>query len=183
MSTPPVSFGDFVAHLNMGDEAGDNTNELNLMLEAATDVVENEVGPLLPREVTSTVHARSGALFLPSWPVLSVDTMTDPAGLPVDVDGVGLGSGLVTLTNARLSSYGAYTVTYTAGWDPVPAALRLAVLIVAKHLWETQRPSGGSVPGRFGAEQFEVTQVSGKGFAIPNRAMELMAPYMQPSVA
>jgi hypothetical protein len=37
---------------------------------------------------------------------------------------------------------GTYTVTYTAGRPTLPAAIRLAVLVIAEHLWETQRRPG-----------------------------------------
>ncbi len=59
-----------------------------------------------------------------------------------------------------------------------PPDLRLATLIIAGHLWETQRvpqPGGGGpigfggdgAPGGFSA-----------GYGVPNRAMDLMMPYL-----
>jgi len=69
---------------------------------------------------------------------------------------------------------GRYTVTYTAGRDPVPEALREATLIVARQLWDRQRSSG---------PQVSLTGMGGQdnpvrmGFAVPAAAVELMAPY------
>jgi hypothetical protein len=34
---------------------------------------------------------------------------------------------------------GSYRVTYSVGRPTVPAAVRLAILVIAAHLWETQR--------------------------------------------
>jgi hypothetical protein len=48
-------------------------------------------------------------------------------------------TGLVRTGVGRLVPYGTYTVTYTSGRADLPAAIRLAVLIIAEHLWETQR--------------------------------------------
>lgn len=182
MSAPPVSASQMAAHLNMTNEqAGSNGPELDLVLEAATDVVENHVGPIVQRTVTEYVHAAGGALLLPSWPVVSVTSIADVDEVAVDITDL-------YETGGRLSVYGSpfplgrYLVTYEAGWATPPAALKLAVLIVAAHLWMTQRPAGGMVPGRFGAEQFDTVGVP-RGFAVPARALQLMEPFMQPGVA
>jgi hypothetical protein len=75
--------------------------------------------------------------------------------------------------------YGTYTVTYTSGRDDLPAAIRLAVLVIAEHLWETQR--GAAPVGPLSADDTFATP--GLGYAIPNRALELLAPYRRPAVA
>jgi hypothetical protein len=67
-------------------------------------------------------------------------------------------------------------VDYTTGYVPTPAAIRLAVLIVAAHLWETQR--GTAALPQPGFDQVP-TMAGGAGFAFPNRAKELLADYVR----
>jgi hypothetical protein len=74
---------------------------------------------------------------------------------------------------------GSYRVTYSVGRPTVPAAVRLGILIVAGHLWETQR--GAAPVGPLATDDTFATP--GAGFAVPNRAVELLAPYRQPSIA
>ena len=83
--------------------------------------------------------------------------------------------------------YGTYTVTYTSGRDDLPAAIRLAVLVIAEHLFETQRRPGFTTdaPAGFGGADGipDATNSTPMGFAIPSRAQELLAPYMIPRIA
>ena len=62
-------------------------------------------------------------------------------------------------------------VTYVAGWGTaVPAALNLFARIVVQHLWDTQH--GPSQRPSMGGQ--EMVQPAGFGYAIPNRAAELL---------
>lgn len=60
--------------------------------------------------------------------------------------------------------------------DPTAAAsapVKVATLMLLDHLWQSQRgPSGVAMPGE------EMVEVRGVGFAIPNRVLELIEPYM-----
>lgn len=67
-----------------------------------------------------------------------------------------------------------YTVVYTAGWGvPTPPAFNGAARIILAHLWDLQH--GPSTRPTLGGD--ETTVDYGLGFAIPNRAAELLAPY------
>jgi hypothetical protein len=87
------------------------------------------------------------------------------ASLDLDSD-----RGVVTVLNGPLF-YGLISLTYVAGYSLIPANYTLAAKIIIGHLWSTQRqPSiGGGVFGN----QTDSTP-SGFGFAIPNRAAELL---------
>jgi hypothetical protein len=93
------------------------------------------------------------------------------------------------LVRRRLGTrfYGTYTVTYTSGRADLPAAIRLAVLIIAEHLFETQRRPGFTHrrPAGFGGADGipDATNPVGTGYAIPSRAQELLQPYMMPRIA
>jgi hypothetical protein len=156
------SLDDLKAHLNITDS--DNDDELLGMLDAATDVTESIVGPLAGGTVTETHYGLSSdVLVLRQVPVaalVSVSGRLWPDGA--------LGT-LRLVSGYRFA--GDVTVTYTTGRE-APAAVRLAVLIIAAHLWETQR---GSAP--VGPLSTDDGTVSGLGFAIPNRARELLAPF------
>ena len=65
-------------------------------------------------------------------------------------------------------------VTYTAGQGTiVPAAFNTAGRIIIQHLWETQRG-----PGQAPVPNMEETFLPGMSFAIPNRALEVLSPYL-----
>ena len=56
--------------------------------------------------------------------------------------------------------------------DTSPAPVRLATLMLLDHLWETQRgPASNPVDEEMGTP-------ATFGFAVPNRVLELLAPYM-----
>lgn len=183
MTTPPVDMADFLSHLNMTDsEGGPHAAELALTLEAATELVESHVGPMVARTVTLTAEPSERELLVDVYPVLSVTTFTNSSGTSLAA-GAEVSGGVITRYPTVLGT-GRHTIVYQAGRTPVPAALKLATLIVAKHLWETQRASGSlASSGRFGATGPEMVPNTSMGFALPNRAAELMGPYMQPGIA
>jgi hypothetical protein len=55
-------------------------------------------------------------------------------------------------------------------------AIREAILIIAAHLWETQRGTSPSALSLQGADIGDAVS-PGLGYAIPNRARELLEPY------
>jgi hypothetical protein len=79
--------------------------------------------------------------------------------------------------------FGPQVVTYEAGRTVIPANILSAAKIILQHLWRTQRGSRGPVVG--GGDDYQVTeQVPGFGYAIPNRALQLMEPdRLPPGVA
>lgn len=186
MSIPSaVPFPEFKAHLNATTAVDDD--EMSTQLAAATGVAEGVVGPIITRTFTSRVRS-SGVLLLPKYPVVEVASMThlfDLAGPFVTADVlVDREIGLVQLANQAAFRDGSWTVVYTAGRaatpDEVPEDIRLAVCIIGKHLWETQRGTA-SRPGMLGrTSSADPTERVPMGFAIPNRAVTLLEPYAQP---
>jgi len=138
-------------------------------------------GPVVNRSVTERVEATAGytKMLLRQRPVVSVDSITSESS-----------GGALSLTDVKfdpltgvvqralgLPFYGPYfawqpwfIVGYTAGWGTaVPAAFNSFARIVIAHLWETKRgplamPMAGEMP----------VAVPGFGFAIPNRAAEML---------
>lgn len=170
MALPTVN--DLKVHLNMSGTASDG--ELQDTLDAAIEVVEGFVGPLTAGDVTE-VHRNvfSSQIVLrqvPAGDLVQVSARNGLVSTPLEASDFELDAATGILRVVMGSGfYGTYEVTFSAGRTTLPASLRLAILIVAAHLWETQRVPGAS---RFGGDSPVPA-----GFAVPNRALELMAPY------
>lgn len=152
------------AQLNIDPDDHSDDAELGLYLEAVTPLVEERIGPVLPRTVTETLR---GSL-LRQAPVLAVQAVQRGS---VAVTAYTLEAGVGRLRGAHLDGA---TVTYTVGRDPIPAAIKLAALIIVAHLWETQR---GSQPLPLAGGLDDDPLPANGGFAIPRRALQLLAPY------
>lgn len=181
MTQSPVSLAEFRSYVNAEESDGHADDEsMWQCVLAATRMVEVKVGPIRPREQVSKVAAGGCALLLPVFPALSLTSVADSAGTTLDVSALYLDedAGLVE----RAGGFGSprrYTATYTVGRDPVPDDLMQAVLSVAQQLWDSQRGPGASnrFTGMGGDEQPVY-----RGFAWPNRALQLIEPYLVPTV-
>lgn len=179
MSVPNLA--DFEAHLT----GGGDESEKDDILESAISIVEGLVGPLETATVTERHRGiSSDVLVLRQMPVASLTAISTRYGATTAALTVGdyeldADSGLLRAASGA-GFRGDFDVTYTVGRADVPVAIREAILIIAAHLWETQRVPGasfGRVPG-FGGSEADVTPVAGQGYAIPNRAMSLLEPYL-----
>lgn len=173
-SPPPAvcSLADLKAHLNKTDT--DDDAELRIHLAAATSAVEHHLGEVVAkRSFTDRLRAsHRERLLLTRHPVLAVtaivsagdDTTWDPDDFLVE------SSGLVS-RKAGASLRGLVDITYRAGPRVIPANHQLAAQIIAAHLWETQQHSHLSGGPNYDEQ---ILTPSGLGFAIPNRAVELL---------
>ena len=175
--------------------------EIRSYSTAVTEWVEHEVGPVVTRQFSSVVRASGDVLVLPYAPVrtdlgttlttanrrdgsttngiVSVtplltygfmyslsDLLVDPvtglvrhvAGLPFFYSG---------------DPYAQYAVTWWAGRKVIPWGVYEATKITLKHIWAVER--GGLAQGAAFGESETVT--TGYGFAVPNRAVQLLTPY------
>ncbi len=174
-----LTVSDAAAQLNITSQNHDA--ELEGYVAAAVLVVERHTG-LVPetRTITGELHnvpVPSDVLRLFHPPVQSLTAVTsadgsvtwDTAGLVADFD-----TGLVRVVSGRPLS-GLVKVDYTAGYVDAPAHFRLAALIILQHLWETQRGAQRGAVAAGGLEDSLSNMVGGgRGYAIPNRALELL---------
>ena len=163
--------------LNRPQEDASDDAELQLYLSAAIESVEAILGgPVQVTEVTEAVRPnRKGLLLLTRQPVVDVLSVS-VAGAPLAAAAYEADEGAATIALGTWRD-DLYTVVYEAGYDILQASFRLAILIIAQHLWRTQH---GGARNRGGDDQ---VMMPGLGFAIPSRAAELLRPATVPAVA
>lgn len=161
-----------------------NDDELMGKIAAAQDVVQGIVGTLTPTTVTETHYGvNTDVLVLRQVPVSAITAVSmryfayDFAPFDILLFTLDTDAGLLRRSEGS-RFFGDVMVSYTTGTLNVPTAVREAVLVVAGHLWETQRAA--SAPRR----PDNSPPVVGMGYAIPSRAVELLAPFQKgPKVA
>ena len=173
MALPTVA--DLKQHINIPADVTTDDDELGDVLDAAIELAESIVGPLTSGTVTE-IHrgVSSDVLVLQQMPVGELVAVSSRVGATTTALTLGdyeldTETGMVRVA-AGTRFAGTYVVEYTAGADTPSASQKLGILIIASHLWQTQR-----VPGvnRFGTPD---EPTASPGFAIPNRAVELLAP-------
>ena len=195
--TPPylVSLIDAKQFLNITSSINDE--ELRGFIEAATQVVENVVGPVIPRTIVE-VHSRPGPVLQLQQPpairlisLSSILTMTpflggsqvydvtlldlDPGtGIVRRLDGYPLGRRFTGLPPSPLR------IVYTAGRLAVPASITIAAKVIIDCMWETQRGHLEGTRPRPGGGGSSSQKGKGVKDTIPKLALEMLQPYRQP---
>lgn len=154
--------------------------DLELYVDSATETVEALYGPVIPRTVTKTAAILSdGRLMLPTRIVPGTITAATQNGVSVSITGwisedTKVNIGFITTGTTRL--YGTVTVTYTAGFNPIPTPLKESSALRVQHSYETQRGP---------AELPLAEEVTGgpSTFTLLLRARELERPYALSAVA
>lgn len=172
-----VSTGDLALFAKTADDP-----ELQAYVTAALGFVRRECGPITVGQWCYPVDQSRGdlALRLPPLPEVvlsSVDTVIDPDGIDVTaqltVSDVDWARGAITAPGWRPGTW-RVTATRTRPEDSTEA-LKLAVLVVAKNLWELQRGKSAR-PAAYGPQ--DATPPSPAWNGIPARAKKLMEPYL-----
>lgn len=181
-AAPPaiLSLADAKKHLNKTSTTDDD--EIRSWVEAITAGIEGLCGPVTVRTVVERHDVtRARMICLRSIPALALTTVAPilTGGTSYTVGDLDLDTetGIVQREDGGVL-YGPLRVTYTAGRRIVPAAMSSAARIILQHLWRTQQG-----PGRpqLGVGDFDVTEpIAGFGYAIPNRALQLLEPYRLP---
>jgi hypothetical protein len=171
---PPylISLAAAKKQLNITDASADD--ELRLYVESATYVVEDLTGEVaVRRTITETNEIAAGTLVLKRSPVVSLTSLASIDGLRTwDVSQLHPSQAGVVHIRPWLGRWERHvTATYVAGPAVIAANVQLAASIIIEHLWQTKRGSrGAALPG--GLE--DTMMPRGLGFAVPNRAIELL---------
>ncbi|MBI1757980.1 MAG: hypothetical protein HYR62_01910 [Actinobacteria bacterium] len=184
---PILSLADAKAQLNITSTANDV--ELGDYIGAIDDAIETHVGAVLDRTVSEVVELAGYGLLVATRPVTSLTSLTSVSdGTTYDVGGLYVkdaGAGIIRRRDGLPLAVGGYapawTLTYVAGRGATaPSSINLAARIILQHLWETQR--GGSRRPGMGGDNLD-PQFLVMGFAVPRRAVELLANHQQFGVA
>jgi hypothetical protein len=169
------------AKAQLGATTATHEEQLRMFIAAAGRAVENHVSRVLVRRTFTEKHRGvSRRILLNRIPVLSVTAAATVDGTYVwnanDLDLDGDIGRVASLSGSSLS--GDVTITYVAGMRVIPANYLLACRIITEHLWQTMRPFSSPVVPAVGAlnDSLEVRAGGLAGFAIPNRAVELLGP-------
>jgi hypothetical protein len=191
-----ISLADAKGHLNI--QSTINDDELRLYLSAVTNIVEAQVGLVVPRTFTEVMGAFT-SIVLNREPVISVTSMLTTAG--VDLSGYFALNGeagmlqLIPTTIGYPFAYRPYnfpgqpldrlyyqgllpfyqgqpiTVTYQAGRQVVPAGWQLAARMILNELWASRR-GAMAMPARGGDQEQPVV---GTDYTLNDRVLELLA--------
>ena len=193
--TRVLSLADAKDMLNIPQSSTGDDAELDSWIATIESSLEGMTGgPLVSRQISERVEATDGytVLCVRQRPLVSlVSVVNVGSGLPLaltDMTDLDPNAGTI---RRRLGwpFFGPFyqylpifTVTYVAGWGTaVPAAFSSAARIIIRHLWDTQR--GVTPAPMMGGD--ETVVLPGWGYAIPNRAAELLRgqqdgiPFMQ----
>lgn len=165
----------------------EDDEDLREWLESITEGIEGLAGAVVRRTITEVQDiARRGVptMVLRHTPVLELTGIaTVYAGgwtcavADLDLDPA---TGTVRLLSGGWL-YGPLRVTYIAGRAIKPPTITAASKIILRHLWRTRYGSSRALPSAGGNEDFSVTEpIPGFGYAIPNRALQLLEPFRLP---
>lgn len=138
----------------------------------------------------------SGYIMLPKCPVISVESVIEWQGSnPVTLEQIDPATGgdgyQINYLTGRLTRVlggvwnrpfipgsNSVWVTWTAGYNPIPADIRVATLELVKHWWtNTQQQAGGNRGG--GNGEYDAMVQAGLWAGVPDRLIALLSPYVR----
>lgn len=173
-----VTLAEAKTHLNITASTSDA--ELQEFITRAEAAVTSRCGPLTATPTTSRVRGGAPLLALPVAPVITLTSITPVGGSALTVGDylVTPGGNVEALAGGWFSDRW-YDVVYSAGRATLPADLKLGVLELVRHLWDTQR--GGTSSGRPGSAMSDAVAntLPGAAYLYPFRVEQLLTPYIQ----
>ena len=185
-------YDEVLEYLNI-PSASANENEVRRFMDAANDLAETYVGQVLGRRTFTNELYDGGTEFIRirNPKAISITSVYEngvsvpSSNYVLDYTGQRLyriGSGTLYATN----SYGYWTqgmnniqITYVAGYVNPPMSAKQGVLVIIKHLWETQRGAMNVMGRVLGGDEMYSTPT----YSLPRRAMELLDPTSFPGMA
>lgn len=164
----------------LGVTTTDHDEKIREYVEAATIVVQNHVKKQIVRQSytdVKTIRSRYSTT-LSRRPVISlISVATTDGTVTWNVDNLNLDTttGIVTVKSGPILC-GHLQIVYVAGMTTPPANYTKAAAIIVEHLWQTERQQsqGSPYPGAYQDTADGMRFEAGAGYAIPNRAIELL---------
>lgn len=167
------------ARKSLGWATSDTANNADLesYISAVTPLVENVVGPVVVRSKSYTLDGGNDVVMLPD-PITSLTSVL-VGGVPLTGCVADVAAGLVYAPSGLAFEDGRLNVVVTAqvGMNPVPPNIVLAAREIVRHLWQVGRQ--GTRP-TWGTAQADSEPMVPSYFALPKRAIELLAPHARP---
>jgi hypothetical protein len=165
-----ATLAEFKTHLNRSDVTDDT--ELTFFLTAATQWYEYAIGGPIDTTSFTEIHWVDGGTIVPrKRPIVTITSITPDQGTALGSSSYFANTALGTIQFRYGATCNWHTLVYTAGLaGTVPERGKLAGLEVGRHLWQVQNGSSGR---GFLSDDLVPTPM---GYAIPRRALELLAP-------
>lgn len=194
-----VDIASVKAHLNLNLNDVSQDAELLGFILAATPIIRDIIGPILPETHTQFFNGGVGTISLPWQPVMSIQSATEYYGLSAfllteqplgsQMNAFAFTVDYVTgqLTRRTFGGQAALfavgdknvKVSWTAGRPDVPYNVRLGALELIRHNWQmTQQGGRGRMRSSVGGGGDEMSVPI--GFAVPDRVVEMLAPHRRP---
>jgi hypothetical protein len=182
-----VSLADAKAMLNIPANVTTFDAKIRQYVRSITGFVERYCGPVTVQQITEREYGGGIEIVLRKPPVIEAPLQVSQIvamtpvltyGLIYDLTllNVDFKTGIMRHTAGLPFIYGPYDLTYWAGRPVVPDEILLGTESILKHQWEQERGGAGRT-GAYGADDTTIMW----GFAIPNRALEMLEPQRTPS--
>lgn len=170
-----LSLAEAKAALNIPITHTADDEDIRSLSEAVTRVIEDyRKEAVVRRTVTERLTAQSSrSILLGTAPIISLTSISSNGYTypPTDLEIADATTGQVNTTGASFT--GDLDAVYVVGQPVIPANYTEAAKIILKHLWQTQQAPGMGSRVFGGGEDISVG-IAGMGYAIPNRAAELL---------
>ncbi len=168
-----VSFDDLksILDLTSGTTYADYP-DLELIADSVHDALENYIGRSI------SVSASVGATGLVDGTYIDLESLPIASVSAITVDGVDVSSYMSIVSSGVLLStsfVGAYSVTYTGGFDVIPADIYRAELMQTIYEYQNRTNIGTTSFSNAGG-----TSTTKEGFNILNETKRIMVNYMHP---
>lgn len=161
------------ASLNLSASDTANDTDIERYIEAATPLIEQVTGPILPRTQAYAFNGGKSAYVLPAAITAVTSVVVDGTTLAGTDYLADLASGIVYANGGTFSDgITNVTITATVGLPSIPPNIVLAARECVRELWQIGRQ--GNRPA-FGNEPGDSAQIS-QGYVMSNRVRALCAP-------
>lgn len=170
-STALLSLADTKTQLKITSASFDD--ELREFIEAATEIVESYVGPVVTRTHTARVSGYRCDIALPHTQVQSITSITvvQDGSTPITLSDLTINTpaGIVSYKSGAQFPYAELDITYVVGRTSIKANWTSAAKIIVQHNWRSKL---GNQPSAQGDDHGYV--VTGSGYQVPYQALGLL---------